>query len=63
MKKQNSKELEEFKEEVYNYLMQQLGASTKVGKNLMKAYDDILEIYWKDKLSVSAAATGMWYGF
>lgn len=63
MKKQNSKELEEFKEEVYNYLTQQLGVSTTVAKNRMKAYDKGFDEYLEDNWSVSAVATAMWYGY
>lgn len=63
MKKQNEKDLESFKKEVYNYLRKQLEISEEVAKSQMKYYDDILDVYWKDKLSVAATATGMMHNF
>lgn len=63
MKKQNSKELEEFKEEVYNYLTQQFELSTETAEKLMKDYDKILKGFWADKLEVAVAATGMMHNF
>lgn len=63
MKKQNEKDLENYKEEVYNYLTQQLGVSTTVAKSRMKAYDKGFDEYLEDNWSVSAVATAMMYGF
>ena len=50
--------LEEYKQQVYDYLTTKLKVSTTVAKNRMKSYDDFLE----EKYPVSAA-TAIMYGF
>lgn len=63
MKKQNEKDLENYKKEVYNYLTQQFELSTETATELMKDYDKLLAGFWEDKLEVAVAATGMMHNF
>ena len=55
--------LEDYKQQVYDYLMTKLKVSTTVAKNRMKEYDDFLEVFLKEKYPVSAAATAMMYNY
>ena len=55
--------LEDYKQQVYDYLTMKLGVSTTVAKNRMKSYDDFLEEFLEEKYPVSAAATAIMYGF
>ena len=55
--------LEDYKQQVYDYLTMKLGVSTTVAKNRMKSYDDFLEVFLEEKYPVSAAATAIMYGF
>ena len=55
--------LEDYKQQVYDYLTTKLKVSTTVVKNRMKEYDDFLEVFWEEKYPVSAAATAMMYNY
>ena len=55
--------LEDYKQQVYDYLMTKLKVSTTVAKNRMKEYDDFLEVFLEEKYPVSAAATAMMYNY
>ena len=55
--------LEDYKQQVYDYLTTKLGVSTTVAKNRMKSYDDFLEEFLEEKYPVSAAATAMMYNY
>ena len=63
MKKQNEKDLENYKKEVYNYLTQQFELSTETATELMKDYDKLLAGFWEDRLEVAVTATGMMHNF
>ena len=55
--------LEDYKQQVYDYLTTKLRVSTTVAENLMKSYDDFLEVFLEEKYPVSAAATVMMYNY
>ena len=55
--------LEDYKQQVYDYLTTKLKVSTTVAKNRMKEYDDFLEEFLEEKYPVSAAATAMMYNY
>ena len=55
--------LEDYKQQVYNYLTTKLGVSITVAENRMKSYDDFLEVFLEEKYPVPAAATAIMYGF
>lgn len=55
--------LEDYKQQVYDYLTTKLKVSTTVAKNRMKEYDDFLEVFLEEKYRVSAAATAMMYNY
>lgn len=55
--------LEDYKQQVYDYLTTKLKVSTTVAKNRMKEYDDFLEVLLEEKYPVSAAATAMMYNY
>ena len=55
--------LEDYKQQVYDYLTTKLGVSTTVVENRMKSYDDFLEVFLEEKYPVSAAATAMMYNY
>ena len=55
--------LEDYKQQVYDYLTMKLGVSTTVAKNRMKSYDDFLEEFLEEKYPVSAAATAMMHNY
>ena len=55
--------LEDYKQQVYDYLTTKLGVSTTVAKNRMKSYDDFLEEFLEEKFPVSAAATAIMYNY
>ena len=55
--------LEDYKQQVYDYLTTKLRVSTTVAKNRMKEYDDFLEVFLGEKYPVSAAATAMMYNY
>ena len=55
--------LEDYKQQVYDYLTTKLRVSTTVAKNRMKEYDDFLEVFLEEKYPVSAAATAMMYNY
>ena len=55
--------LEDYKQQVYDYLTMKLKVSTTVAKNRMKEYDDFLEVFLEEKYPVSAAATAMMYNY
>ena len=55
--------LEDYKQQVYDYLTTKLKVSTTLAKNRMKEYDDFLEVFLEEKYPVSAAATAIMYGF
>ena len=55
--------LEDYKQQVYDYLTTKLGVSITVAENRMKGYDDFLEEFLEEKYPVSAAATAIMYGF
>ena len=53
--------LEDYKQQVYDYLTTKLKVTTTLAKNRMKEYDDFLEVFLEEKYPVSAAATAMMY--
>ena len=55
--------LEDYKQQVYDYLTTKLKVSTTLAKNQMKEYDDFLEEFLEEKYPVSAAATAMMYNY
>ena len=55
--------LEDYKQQVYDYLTTKLKVSTTLAKNRMKDYDDFLEVFLEEKYPVSAAATAMMYNY
>ena len=55
--------LEDYKQQVYDYLTTKLKVSTTVAKNRMKEYDDFLEVFLEEKYPVSAVATAMMYNY
>ena len=55
--------LEDYKQQVYDYLTTKLRVSTTVAGNRMKSYDDFLEVFLEEKYPVSAAATAMMYNY
>ena len=55
--------LEDYKQQVYDYLTTKLRVSTTVVENRMKSYDDFLEVFLEEKYPVSAAATAMMYNY
>ena len=55
--------LEDYKQQVYDYLTTKLKVSTTVAKNRIKEYDDFLEVFFEEKYPVSAAATAMMYNY
>ena len=55
--------LEDYKQQVYDYLTTKLKVSTKLAKNRMNEYDDFLEVFLEEKYPVSAAATAMMYNY
>ena len=55
--------LEDYKQQVYDYLTTKLRVSTTVAENRMKSYDDFLEVFLEEKYPVSAAATAMMYNY
>jgi hypothetical protein len=55
--------LEDYKQQVYDYLTTKLKVSTTLAKNRMKEYDDFLEEFLEEKYPVSAAATAMMYNY
>ena len=55
--------LEDYKQQVYDYLTTKLGVSITVAENRMKSYDDFLEEFLEEKYPVSAAATAMMYHY
>ena len=55
--------LEDYKQQVYDYLTTKLKVSTTLAKNRMKEYDDFLEVFLEEKYPVSAAATVMRYNY
>ena len=55
--------LEDYKQQVYDYLTTKLKVSTTVAKNRMKEYDDFLEVFLEEKYPVPAAATAMMYNY
>ena len=55
--------LEDYKQQVYDYLTTKLKVSTTLAKNRMKEYDDFLEVFLEEKYPVSAAATAMMYNY
>ena len=55
--------LEDYKQQVYDYLTTKLGVSIMVAENRMKSYDDFLEVFLEEKYPVSAAATAMMYNY
>ena len=55
--------LEDYKQQVYDYLTTKLKVSTTVAKNRMEEYDDCLEVFLEEKYPVSATATAMMYNY
>ena len=55
--------LEDYKQQVYDYLTTKLKVSTTLAKNRMKSYDDFLEEFLEEKFPVSAAATAIMYNY
>ena len=55
--------LEDYKQQVYDYLTTKLKVSTTLAKNRMKEYDDFLEVFLEEKYPVSASATAMMYNY
>lgn len=55
--------LEDYKQQVYDYLTTKLKVSSTLAKNRMKEYDDFLEVFLEEKYPVSAAATAMMYNY
>ena len=55
--------LEDYKQQVYDYLTTKLKVTTTLAKNRMKEYDDFLEVFLEEKYPVSAAATAMMYNY
>lgn len=55
--------LEDYKQQVYDYLTTKLKVSTTLAKNRMKEYDDFLEVFLEEKYPVSAAATAIMYNY
>ena len=55
--------LEDYKQQVYDYLTTKLKVSTTLAKNRMKEYEDFLEVFLEEKYPVSAAATAMMYNY
>ena len=55
--------LEDYKQQVYDYLTTKLKVSTTVAKNRMKEYDDFLKEFLEEKYPVSAAATAMMFNY
>ena len=55
--------LEDYKQQVYDYLTTKLKVSTTVAKNRMNEYGDLLEVFLEEKYPVSAAATAMMYNY
>ena len=55
--------LEDYEQQVYDYLTTKLKVSTTLAKNRMKEYDDFLEVFLEEKYPVSAAATAMMYNY
>ena len=55
--------LEDYKQQVYDYLTTKLKVSTTLAKNRMKEYDDFLKVFLEEKYPVSAAATAMMYNY
>ena len=55
--------LEDYKQQVYDYLTTKLGVSITVAENRMKSYDVFLEEFLEEKYPVSAAATAMMYNY
>ena len=55
--------LEDYKQQVYDYLTTKLKVSTTLAMNRMKEYDDFLEVFLEEKYPVSAAATAMMYNY
>ena len=55
--------LEDYKQQVYDYLTTKLRVPTTVAENRMKSYDDFLEEFLEEKYPVSAAATAMMYNY
>ena len=55
--------LEDYKQQVYDYLTTKLKVSTTLAKNRMKEYDDFLKEFLEEKYPVSAAATAMMFNY
>ena len=55
--------LEDYKQQVYDYLTTKLRVSITVAENRMKSYDDFLEVFLEEKYPMSAAATAMMYNY
>ena len=51
--------LEEYKQQVEDYLTNKLGVSTTVVRNLMKEYETVFQAYLDDGYTPDMMATGM----
>ena len=55
--------LEDFKQQVYDYLMTKLGRTTQQARNLMKGYENLFQGYLDDGWTVPMMATAVLYNY
>ena len=55
--------LEDYKQQVYDYLTTKLKVSTTLAKNRMKEYDDFLEVFLEEGWTVPMMATAVLYNY
>lgn len=55
--------LEDYKQQVYDYLTTKLGRTTQQARNLMKGYENLFQGYFDDGWTVPMMATAVLYNY
>ena len=55
--------LEDYKQQVYDYLTTKLGRTTQQARNLMKGYENLFQGYLDDGWTVPMMATAVLYNY
>ena len=60
---QHQMTLEDYKQQVYDYLTTKLGRTTQQARNLMKGYENLFQGYLDDGWTVPMMATAVLYNY